>query len=96
MVTVHVPVPPQTGSQPPKMEPAAGCAVSVTAVSGANSCWHWFPQSIPVGLLVTVPVPVPLVETERLKEPGGGGGGGAPTELKVAVSVFAPLLVMRH
>ena len=57
-VTEHVPVPLQAPLHPPNAEPAAGAAISVTAVPGAYDSLQSLPQSIPAGLLVTVPLPV--------------------------------------
>ena len=59
-VTTHDPVPEHPPPlQPVKMEPAAGAAVSVTAVPLVKLAEQVAPQVIPAGLLVTVPVPVP-------------------------------------
>jgi hypothetical protein len=67
MVTAQVPVPEQAPLQPAKVEPAAGAAVSVTAVPGPKDCEQVAPQLMPAGLLVTVPEPVPLLVTDRVK-----------------------------
>src|SRR5438552_10027421 len=62
-VTTHVPVPLQPPPlQPVKVEPAAGVAVSVTAVPLAKLAEQVAPQVIPAGELVTVPLPVPDLE----------------------------------
>src|SRR5215471_5897565 len=45
--------------QPPNVDPGAGVAVSVKTCPGVNVVVHVVPQSIPVGLLDTVPLPVP-------------------------------------
>src|SRR5436309_2657833 len=67
-VTVQAPVPEQPPPlQPVKVEPAAGAAVSVTAVPLVKLAAQVAPQVIPAGLLVTVPVPVPALETVRAK-----------------------------
>src|SRR5207253_642564 len=67
-VTTHVPVPEQPPPlQPVKVEPAAGVAVSVTAVPLAKLAVHVAPQVIPAGALVTVPLPVPAGVTVRVK-----------------------------
>ena len=60
IVTVQVPVPEQPPPlQPVNVEPAAGVAVSVTAVPLANAAAHVAPQAMPAGALVTVPGPAP-------------------------------------
>jgi hypothetical protein len=68
MVTVQVPVPVQPPPlQPVKVEPAAGVAVSVTAVPLGNEPEHVVPHEIPAGELVTVPVPAPALLTVSVK-----------------------------
>ena len=67
-VTVQVPVPEQPPpAQPEKVEPAAGAAVSVTAVPLVKLAAQVAPQVIPAGELVTVPLPVPAGVTVRVK-----------------------------
>src|SRR5439155_724963 len=67
-VTVHVPVPEQPPPvQPVKVEPAAGAAVSVTAVPLVKLAEQVAPQLMPVGELVTVPLPVPDGVTVSVK-----------------------------
>src|SRR5437016_4980141 len=67
-VTTHDPVPEHPPPfQPLKVEPAAGAAVSVTAVPLAKLAVHVAPQLIPAGALVTVPLPVPAGVTVRVK-----------------------------
>ena len=67
-VTTHVPVPEHPPPlQPVKVEPAAGVAVSVTAVPLAKLAEQVAPQVIPAGLLVTAPAPAPALETVRVK-----------------------------
>src|SRR5438093_415988 len=86
-VTEQVPVPAQPPPlQPVKVEPAAGAAVSVTAVPLANEAEHVVPQEMPAGALVTVPLPAPLRLTVSVKV------GSA----KVAVTVVALLSVTVH
>src|SRR5439155_11958732 len=63
VVTLEVPVAAQVRLQPVKVEPAAGPAVSVTAVSLANVAEQVVPHEIPAGALVTVPVPAPVLLT---------------------------------
>src|SRR5437667_1732229 len=79
-VTVQVPVPEQLPPlQPVKVEPAAGAAVSVTAVPLAKLAEQVAPQVMPAGALVTVPLPVPAGVTVRVKV----------CSVKVAVTVVA-------
>src|SRR5438093_1481174 len=67
-VTTHDPVPEHPPPfQPLKVEPAAGAAVSVTAVPLAKLAAQVAPQSMPAGELVTVPLPVPAGVTVRVK-----------------------------
>src|SRR5207245_8323873 len=65
------------------VEPAAGAAVSVTAVPLAKLAVHVAPQVIPAGELVTVPLPVPALLTVSAKL----------GRLKVAVTVVAAEIV---
>ena len=51
--------------QPVNVEPAAGVAVSVTAVPLAKFSLQSAPQAIPAGFEVTVPVPVPARDSVR-------------------------------
>src|SRR2546425_5126085 len=79
-VTVQVPVP----LHPPplervRVEPAAGAAVSVTAVPLEKLAEQVAPQVIPAGALVTVPLPVPAGVTVRANV----------CRVKVAVTVVA-------
>ena len=81
-VTTHDPVPEHPPPlQPVKVEPAAGAAVSVTAVPLVKLAEQVAPQVIPAGLLVTVPVPVPALETVRAKV-------GVKVTVKVSVAVL--------
>jgi hypothetical protein len=65
-VTVQVPVPEQPPPlQPAKVEPAAGVAVSVTAVPLGKRIEQDTPQLIPAGLLVIEPLPPPARVTVR-------------------------------
>src|SRR5439155_14989 len=82
IVTVQAPVPEQPPPlQPVKVEPAAGAAVSVTAVPLAKLAEQVAPQVIPAGLLVTVPVPVPALETVWAKV-------GVKVTVKTSVAVL--------
>src|SRR5207249_5008559 len=86
-VTVHAPVPVHPPPlQPLKIEPAAGAAVSVTAVPLGKLAAQVAPQVMPVGELVMVPLPVPVLETVRVKVCG----------VKVAVTVVAAEIVTTH
>jgi len=68
IVTTHDPVPEHPPPfQPLKVEPAAGVAVSVTAVPLVKLAEQVAPQSMPAGELVTVPLPVPAGVTVRVK-----------------------------
>src|SRR5436190_736268 len=81
-VTVQAPGPEQPPPlQPVKVEPAAGTAVSVTAVPFVKLAAQVAPQLIPAGLLVTVPVPVPALETVRAKV-------GVKVTVKMSVAVL--------
>jgi len=93
-VTLQVPVPVHAPDQPANVEPALGAAVSVTAAPLAKLALHVAPQSIPAGLLVTVPVPVPALCTVSWKEGGGLAVKVAVTEaLPVNVTLQAPVPV---
>ena len=81
-VTTHDPVPEQLPPlQPLKIEPAAGVAVSVTAVPLAKLAAQVAPQVMPAGALVTVPVPVPPFETVSAKV-------GVKVTVKASVAVL--------
>ena len=61
-------VPVQSPLQPAKKFPAAGAAVSVTLLTPGKFTAQVVPQSIPIGLLATVPAPLPALETIKSKE----------------------------
>ena len=61
-VPVHAPL------QPVKVELVAGAAASLTTVPAEYVAEHVGPQSIPAGILVTMPVPVPAVPTVTTSE----------------------------
>jgi hypothetical protein len=68
MTVVQGPVPVHPPPlQPAKFEPANAAAVSVTEVPVGNCALQIAPQSMPDGLLVTVPVPVPILLTVRVE-----------------------------
>jgi len=80
---VQAPVPEQPPPlQPVKLEPAAGAAVSVTAVPLVKLAAQVAPQVMPAGLLVTVPAPAPALETVSTR-----------AGVKVAVTVVAAEIV---
>lgn len=62
--TVQGAVPVQAPVQPAKDEPDAGEAVKITLVFSLKVALHVEPQSMPAGVLVTVPVPEPVSVTE--------------------------------
>src|SRR5262245_21921855 len=61
--TVHAPLPLQAPLQPPKVDPLAAEAVSVTEVPLLKFAAHAVPQLTPAGEDVTVPVPAPAFVT---------------------------------
>jgi hypothetical protein len=86
-VTTQAAVPAQPPPlQPAKAEPAAGVAVSVTAVPLVKPCEQVAPQARPAGALLTVPVPVPDFVTPSVKDDCKN----------VAVTVAAALIVTVH
>jgi len=67
MVTVHVPVPEHPPpDHPVNVEPEAAVAVNMTLVPEVYDSLQSEPQSMPDGLLVTVPLPVPDLVTVRV------------------------------
>jgi hypothetical protein len=67
IVTVHVLVPLQPPpDQPVKVEPFAGCAISVTGVPLKKEAEHVVPQLILPESSLTVPPPVPAFVTVRV------------------------------
>src|SRR5882724_5561686 len=82
-VTVQEAVPVQPPPlQPVKAEPRPGLAVSVTEVPLLKVAAHVAPQSMPAGLLVTVPAPVPALAIVS-----GKVGAKVAVTLVAAVSV---------
>jgi hypothetical protein len=55
--------------QPPKTDPDAGTALSVTDVPPEKDREQVVPQLMPLGLLVTVPLPAPFLVTWSVKVP---------------------------
>jgi len=89
ITTVHVPVPLHPlPLQPPKVDPDAGAAVNVTVVPDEKGKLHVVPQSIPAGLLVTVPSPTPALVTVRVNVLAGA--------VKVAVTVWSAFITTVH
>ena len=67
-VTAQAPVPEHPPPlHPVNVDPAAGVAVSETAVPFANDAEHAAPHEMPAGALVTVPVPAPAALTVSVK-----------------------------
>ena len=89
ITTVHVPVPLHPlPFQPPKVDPAAGIAVNVTEVPLVKAKLQVVPQSIPAGLLVTVPSPTPALVTVSVNVLAGA--------VKVAVTVWSAFITTLH
>src|SRR5512139_3914011 len=63
IVSVHGPVPVHAPLQRVSMAPVLAVAVKVTTVPTANVSLQPAPQSMPAGLLVTLPLPLPIVAT---------------------------------
>src|SRR6266851_1615771 len=63
LTTQDAPVPAQAPPHPANAEPDPAVAVSVTLTVGAKDALQVAPQSIPAGLLETLPEPVPVLET---------------------------------
>src|SRR5262245_41185767 len=89
ITTTHVavplhPLPPQ----PPKVDPVAAVAVKVTVVPATKGKLHVAPQTIPAGLLVTVPIPAPAGVTVRVNVFTGA--------VKLAVTVWSAFIVTVH
>ena len=88
-VSVQVDVPLHAPDQPANVDPAAGMAVRVTELPVAKFAEHVCPQSIPAGLLVTVPDPVPEFVTVSC-------AGGAVAVLNPADTKVLPAMVTLH
>ena len=76
-ITVHDVAPEHTPPHPTNVEPAVGLAVKarfVPGINGASSAVQNGPQSIPTGVLLTVPFPDPvfLIVTAMPVLEGGG------------------------
>ena len=85
--------------QPAKAEPAAGVAVSVTAVPLLKPCEQVAPQARPTGALLTVPVPVPDLVTlsekdcTKLAVTDAAAWGDAPAGCLFLLPLWNPVLV---
>src|SRR5438309_5009428 len=88
IVTTQLPVPLHPAPlQPPNTDPLAGAAVKVTDVPLANAALHVAPQSLPAGLLVSVPLPLPVFVTVRAY---------TYNCVKVALTACAAVIVTTH
>src|SRR5439155_19263290 len=88
-VTTQESVPAQVSPlQPVKTDPTAGVAVSVTTVPLTKLAVQVGPQSMPAGVLDTVPAPVPALETVRTKV---GVKDGVTAVAAVRVTVQGPV-----
>ena len=88
IVTTQVPVPLHPAPlHPLNVDPLADVAVKVTCVPPANEALHVAPQSMPAGLLVTVPLPVPVFVTVRAY---------TYNCVKVALTACASVIVTTH
>jgi hypothetical protein len=67
-VTTHVLVPVQPPFHPAKLNVLPGVAVKVIGMPLAKLAEHVVGQSMPLGLLVTVPVPAPDIVTVRTED----------------------------
>lgn len=61
---LQAPVPEHAPDHPAKLESDAGAAVSLTVVPALNTVEQVWPQSMPAGLLITVPLPGPAKDIE--------------------------------
>lgn len=80
MPTTQAPVPEQAPDQPTNVDPGKAVAESVTEVPETTLALQDRPQSIPAGVLATVPEPVPVLATVRVR---------LTARLKVAVTLAA-------
>src|SRR5258705_13919603 len=86
IVAVKVPVPVKPPPlQPVKAEPAAGVAVSMTAVPLLNEEAQVAPQEMPAGALVTGPPPAPVLVMVGAKHRTVKGAGSDGASLIVTV-----------
>jgi hypothetical protein len=88
MTTTHVAIPLHPlPLQPPNVDSADGAAVNVTVVPLMKVKLQVVPQSIPAGLLVTVPSPTPALVTVRVDVLGVA---------KFAVTVWSTFIATIH
>jgi hypothetical protein len=71
IVITQSPVPEHAPDQSVKIDPDEGVAVNVTVLPCSYVSAQVEPQSIPDGLLVTIPSPVPDLDTRRDTDPAG-------------------------
>ena len=90
IITVQLPVPEHPPLQPPKVDPPAGAALSVTVVPLAYASEQSDPQLTPAGLLVIEPAPAPVLVAVRVYV---GGGAGAAEKVAVTVTGVFPAIV---
>jgi hypothetical protein len=62
-VSLHVPIPVHTPDHPAKVMPGSGAAVKATAVPWGKLAVQRSGQSIPAGVLITLPAPAPAFFT---------------------------------
>jgi hypothetical protein len=84
--TTQASVPVQAPVHPANVEPLTGVTVRVTGVPLLKDALQVVPQSIPAGLLDTVPVPAPDFDTVRLNV----------SSTNVAETDFAASIVTTH
>src|SRR4051794_19687932 len=85
IVSTHVVVPEQSPDQPVKRARYPSTAFSMTEAPVGKALVHSAPQSIPGGVLTTVPAPVPAFVTVSVNP----GGGTAPAVPSVAAAASA-------
>lgn len=90
IANVHAPVPLHTPLHPPKLEPDAAAAVSVTVVPVAYDTTQLAMQFAAPGLIVTVPDPAPIATSTTVY------CGGWPVRLKfAATNCAAPIVTVQ-
>jgi hypothetical protein len=90
---------PATPLHPVKVEPATGVATSVSTVGlgmkppdgAGKGAEHIIPQSMPGGLLATVPVPVPVLMISIKLNPGAKSNAALMLRSSVMVTVQGPV-----
>ena len=76
-----------------KSDESEAVAVSVTSLFCTKSALHDVPQSIPIGLLVTIPTPPPNLLTSRLNFTGVAVGVSVGVGVSVTVGVIVGVSV---